>query len=82
MAWSWWQRNKYKVSETTACLGTMVAGAPPEAIFLAETPLRMLRSALFIGVYLGQIGGFLALSLSSPLLFFYYCKGHLQRGEF
>jgi hypothetical protein len=39
----------------------MVAGAPPEAIFLAETPLRK----LFIGVYLGQIGGFLALSLSS-----------------
>jgi hypothetical protein len=43
----------------------MVAGAPPEANFLAETPLRMLRSALSIGVYLELVGGFLALFLSS-----------------
>ena len=39
VCWSWWQRNKDKVSETTPYPGTMVAGAPPEAIFLAETPL-------------------------------------------
>ena len=49
--WSWWQRNKGKVSETTPYPGTMVAGAPLEAIFLAETPLRMLRSALFMFTY-------------------------------